>query len=794
MSVNEPTMTRGQKIWGALRDLRDKQPISIERAILVTRSYKESEGLPLYIRRGMAFEKVVSEIPIHIDDEQLLVGDFSSRPMAPELFPELTVQWVEDYLEKGGNEYAFEPGKEAQLREICDYWHQRSGRETFYRMLGTEEVSRLYRLNEEGAWIYAASTEAQTEKGWNIPDYKRGLELGTSGLVAKIDEKLAALHVKTDEDFKKKTFYLGLKQMLNAGVVYAHRYADLCERLAEDADGRRKDELLNMASICRRVPEFPARTFQEAVQSVFFFHLLIYWDTRTVGLGFGRVDQYLYPYYQRDIESGLIDKEYATQILECFRVKMCSKRNLFNPTVTAAVSSDSHFHNCTLGGQTAEGRDAVNPLSYLWLDAAERVRTPHPTLSIRWHPNIDPKFVLRGIEIVKLGMGFPAWFNDEPTIEYLLARGVTLAEARNYAIGGCVLHNVVGATPTTWPSVMNFAKIFELAMNDGADPRMGLQFGPHTGSLETLDTYDKLLSAFYRQVAHFVQDSVEYLNLVSTYRGEVFPEIMASCLFDDCIEKGKTILSGGAKYPINCQYVIPVGVVDVANSLYAMKKCVYEGRHSLKEMGAALAADFNGYDDLYRDVMACPKFGNDVAEVDDIVADIYTWACDYIQKIPGDYGCHYEVAPHSIAFHANMGLKTGALPSGRKAKVSLADGAVSPCQGTDECGPAAVIRSAGRIDHTNIFGTLFNMKFTPSSLSKPSDLGKLASLIETYFKDYGGKHIQFNIVDRETLLDAYEHPEKHRDLIVRVAGYSALWVELNDAIHRELIGRTANSF
>lgn len=794
--------TRGQIIWERLRERRDKEPVSFARAKIVTRSYKESEGLPLYIRRAKAFDDVMREIPIYLDDDMLLVGDFAVRPMAAEIFPELTVAWIKEYMDSGAYDqqdpndtYAFEPGQKEEINEICDYWTERASRESFYKYLGQEYVDRLYEMNEQGAWIFAASTEAQTEKGWNVPDFSRVVQRGLRGMLEDIQASYDKMPVLSDENLKQRTFLEALQMMIGSAIHYAHRYADLCRQEAERHEGARRQELLTMAETCDWVPEHPARTFLEAVQSMWFCHLLAYWDSRTVGLGFGRVDQYLYPYYRQDIESGRIDREFATQILECLRIKIVAKRNVFNVTIREALTNDSHFHNCTLGGQTVDGRDAVNELSYVWLDAAERVRTPHPTLSIRWHDRIDPDFVMRGIELNKSGLGFPAWFNDEPTIEYLLERGATLAEARDYAIGGCVLHNIVGKTPTTWPSVMNYAKIFELALNNGVDPRLNKAFGPETGTLADFERYEDVIEAYREQCKYFIAQSTSYLNRASMFRGNYLPETFISLFFDDCVERAKPVAQGGARYSINHFYVLPVGIVDVGNALYALKKLVYEEKSvDRAELLKALNANFEGYEELQQKLWNVPKYGNDCPEVDYICADLYSWLCDYVNTLPAPNGGHYELAPHSIAFHANMGLKTGALPSGRKAGLSLADGAVSPAQGTDTQGPTAVINSAGRIDHTRIFGTLFNMKFMPKAMEKPEDRKKVANLIRTFFGTYKGKHIQFNVIDKETLIDAKAHPENYRNLIVRVAGYSALWVELNSAVQDELIARTSNEF
>lgn len=794
--------TRGQIIWEKMRDLRETAPVSIDRAILVTRSYEETEGMPMEIRRGLAYKRVMEELPLYIDDMQLLVGDFSTSPMSPTLFPELVVDWVRDYLDKGlydqqnEGDYGFELGRKDELLEICEYWKDKAQKESYYKYIGKETVSDMYEANEAGAWIYASSTEAQTDKGWNIPDYSRLIKKGLRGLIEDVDKALSEIPKVDDESYGKHLFLEGLRIMLEASITYARRYSKLAKDMAEkEKDPQRKKELEEISRICSRVPEYPAETFQEAVQALYFGRLFIWFDSRCNGVGFGRVDQYLYPYYRHDIDNGIIDDEYATQILECFRIKIMGLRNLWALTLRQNLTVESHFYNCVIGGQTKDGRDAVNELSYLWLAAAERVRTPHPTLSVRWHENLSLDFALRALEVVKLGMGFPAWFNDRTCMEYLLSKGVSLDDAREYAVGGCVIIDTVGSTAVTWPSILNLGKVLEMSMHDGVDPRTGKQFGPHTGKFENFETYEEFKDALKTQLDYWVGFCLEHGKENLLHRARFFPDIMYSAFFDDCIKKGKSILADGAKYPIDQFYLIPVGVVDVANSLIAVKRLVYENKEiSKEELMKALEADFVGYETVHRKLSDVDKFGNDCDEVDQLVADIYNHLVDLAHSKPKIYGGSLEVAPHSIAFHAGMGVKTGALPNGKKAGASLADGAVSPTQGTDTSGPTAVINSAGKIDHSRILGTLFNMKLSPSMMKTEEDRLKVLKLIEVYFGVYGGMHIQFNVVDRETLIKAKENPQEYRNLIVRVAGYSALWTELNPQVHDELIARTENSF
>ena len=785
------TETRGQRLWRELLERWGEEPISLERAKLVTASYKETQGLPLPIRRAKAFEKIVTEIPIYIDDDQLLAGDFASRKMAAEWHPELTVDWVFKELEEGIFPYKLREEELTTVREICDFWKETAMKESFFRYLGPEETSKLFTYNEEGSWVFAASVEAQTEKGWYVPDYPKAIRIGLSGILAEVEDELQRTRPLDDQSLAKIIFLQSLVIMLKAGVRYGKRYAALARDLAKRSAGQRKEELERIAGICEWVPEKPARNFREALQTMWFCHLLIYWDVRGTGISPGRVDQYLYPYYKKDVEQGELEREDAIELLECFRVKMSALRHFYTACVRETSAGEVQFHNCTLGGQTADGRDATNELSFLWLEAAERTRTPHPTLSIRWHENISPEFAMKGAEVCKLGLGFPAWFGDKTSIEYLVNMGIGLEEARDYALAGCVLHVIPHKTAATWPTVYNVPKLLELTLHNGVDPQTGKQVGLATGSLDSYSSYESLRDAFKKQVAYFLAYSTNYLNKVRLFRAANLPDLFASCLVDDCIKRGQSVVGGGPRYQRGSMYMLPIGVVDVADSLAAIKKYVYEQKSlSKKELMQSLEANFEGKEDIRQRLLSAPKYGNDDDYVDSIVADIYSWLHEIVSEVDAPYGTKYVLAPHNLSFHGATGRRVGALPSGRLAGVSLADGAVSPCQGADRKGPTAVINSAGKIDHVPIFGTLFNMKFHPSALRTSEDLTKFLALLKTYFDNYGGKHLQFNVIDKETLLDARAHPERYRDLVVRVSGYSALWVDLDDKIQEEIIART----
>jgi len=520
----------------------------------------------------------------------------------------------------------------------------------------------------------------------------------------------------------------------------------------------------------------------------------MYWDAEGFGVSPGRVDQYLYPYYQKDIAEGKLTQEEAIEILECLRVKMSSKRNFVPQSARETIAGDTQFHNCTLGGQTADGKDATNELSFLWLEAARRTQTPHPTLSVRWHDKISPDFAMKAAELCRLGLGFPAWFGDKTSIQFLLDMGATLEEARDYAIAGCILHVVPHKTSATWPIVVSLPKVFELTLNGGTDPRTGKLLGLANKKFQDIETYEELYEAYKKQIRFFLNEASIYLNRTRLWRAQKLPQLFTSCFTDDCIKRGKDIVGGGAVFQQTSQYLLPIGLVDVADSLAALKKRVFEEKSiSKQELMEALAVNFKGKEDLRKLLLSAPKYGNDDDYADNIVADMYHWLTEMVGQVDALYGFKFVNAPHNLSYQGATGKKVGALPSGRLAGLAVADGAVSPSQGVDHEGPTAVINSAGKIDHMPIFGTLLNMKFHPNSLKSRENLEKFLALIKTYLDDYGGKHIQFNVISRETLLDAQTHPDKYRNLVVRVAGYSALWVELDRTIQDEIIARTEHT-
>lgn len=784
--------TRGQRIWKKVRDARDTAPLSLWRARLFTEAFKKTEGMPQPLRLAKSFENVVKNIPIYLDDEQMLAGDPSAWTSGVEMHPENSVDWVKRELQAGRLPVGWKDEEIKELKEIVDYWDEKSLKGGLVACLGEEMEQRLEKAADPGARVYMAFAQMARSKGWYSPNYEKAIELGFGGILEEVENELRNSPPLDDASREKSYLLRALTIEIKAAMEYIRRYAVLTKDLACKADEPGRSELLKLSEICAHVSEKPARGFHDALQILWFVHVLGELDCGLLGWSPGRVDQYLYPYYAKDIEAGNITKEGVIDLLECFRVKMSSKRFFENVYGHMTSAGEGLFHNCTLGGQKADGSDAVNDLSFLWLEAAFRVRSPHPTLSVRYHKGLNEEFALRAAELVSLGMGYPLFYNDDSVIPYQLGPNMraTLEEARDYQLSGCILHTIPHKTPATSPLILNMGKIFELALFDGWDPTTGYQCGPQSGRFQDMKTWNELLEAVKKQTRYFMKEGASVQNQIRLFRSKMLPQVWATAFFEDCIKRGQDPTGGGCVYQGSAMYICPVGVMDVVDCLAAVKKVVYEDKSlSQNDLLNTLAANFEGYEDDRRLLMSAPKFGNDDDYVDLIAAEFYEFLVEMCSQTDACYGGKWVCAPHSINLQGECGKRVGALPNGRPSGYALADGGVSACQGADMNGPTAMINSAGKINHIPIFGTLFNMKFNPSALATKDDIKKFYSMIKTYFDAYTGKHIQFNVVSRDTLFDAQTHPENHRNLVVRVAGYSAFWVELERVLQNEIITR-----
>ena len=790
-----PIETRSQKLWSKLLEARPKAPVSQWRARLLTASWKETDGLPAALRRARAFEKIVTEIPIYLDDEQLIAGNFGAFPMATEWRPETNIEWLRDRFEEGRIGQNIKEEDIPEMMEIASYWKGISVIDSFHQYVGKEEEKRLKELDYLGAKIGRPYFPPLSGQGWWIPDYPKAIRMGLMGILDEVEKEIQAIpiHLVNQQSLDRKIFLESLVIEIKAGIKYAKRHADLARELSKSATGKRKAELEKIADICEWVPANPARTFQEALQTMWFCHLFIFHDSKYEGISPGRVDQYLYPYYKKDVEEGKLTREEAIELLELLRCHYSSYRLFTEAAHAQFVAADANWFNCMLGGQTADGKDATNELSYLWLEAAKRLGTPHPTLSVRVHEKMNEDFALKAAELCSLGRGYPAFFGDRSNIEFLLSQGVTLEDARDYAIAGCTLASPQGKMVSAKALGINVPKIFELALHDGVDPRTAMQIGPHTGNFVDFNTYEELWEAYRKQVSSIIEQFTVVFNLAGLIQGKVLPQLFPSILTDDCIKRGLPFNAGGCRYEQGMWYMLPQGPIDVADSLAAIKKCVFEDKTiTKKQLMSALAANFEGEENqkFRRLLLAVPKYGNDDNYVDLIARDVYSMFDQIVSQIDALYGAKYVQSPHSLTGHGAFGRVTGALPSGRGAGLALADGNASPSQGMDKRGITAVLKSAGKLDQVPMQGLLLNQKLHPSVLKTQDDLKKFISLIKTYLIDYGGKHIQFNVISKETLLDAKAHPNNYKSLVVRVAGYSAFWVELDSVIQDEIISRT----
>ena len=777
--------SRGERLWKQALKHREGAKLSLARALLLLESCRQTEGLPTPIRRARALERIAEGIPIFIEPEELLVGAFSSRPMYFEWYPEYAVDQA--ILSQDLDGMLAEPYTQKDVARVIDYFQAGCLQGSFFALMDEAQKAHIAETCEDGAWVYRAKTTLDIDRGYHAVDHEKALRKGFLGVLAEVEAELAATAVVDDDSLRKVDFLQALAIVLKAGIRYAERYADLARALAKKATGRRREELERIAAVCDRVPAHPARTFPEAIQSSLFLHILIHLESRAQESP-GRMDQFLYPCYAQDLREGKITPEQALELLECYRVKLSTLRLFSSIKYNEIVSGEAQYHNVTLGGQTADGRDATNELSYLFLRAAERTRTPHPTLSIRCHDRMPRQLALRGLELVRAGLGFPAFFNDASDIPWLLATGAPLAEARTNCISGCVHAIVPGRTSPFDVLFISIAKCLELALHNGFDPRTKKQLGPRTGEFARMKGYDDLWAAFTAQVEHFSREGGVLIGRQRVYRSQRIPALLSSAFTDDCIRRGKTALADGARYNIIIQSA--VGMIDAVDSLAAVRRCVFaEGAVGRSELLEALAMNFDNREALRKRLLRAPKYGNDDDFADGIAAELYGWWWRMVSAIEGPYGTRQLPAPYSISVHGAAGKRTGALPSGRLAGHPLADGSVSPCQGMDVKGPTAVINSAAKIDQVPLFGTLLNMKFHPSAMKSQEDLAKIYTLIEAYFAE-GGKHAQFNVVDAKTLREAQRHPERHKSLMVRVAGYSAYFTELGTNVQDEIIQRT----
>jgi pyruvate formate-lyase/glycerol dehydratase family glycyl radical enzyme len=774
------------------REILEVNPeICLERARLVTQSYRETEAEPMIIRRAKALAKVLREMTIFVQRDQLIVGNQASRLRAAPLFPETEAEYlgkeIDLFPKREQDRLQIAPREKKELlEEILPYWRNRTVKEIALAAM-PEKTRRLVQLEHQ---IFSVDIHLTGSIGHVLVDYDHVLAKGLLAIKKEIQERVRALDLTDPQAGSKHNFYQAELILCEAIIEWAGRYAREAERLAaSEEDPRWKAELLTIAETCRQVPARSARNFREAVQSFWFTHLLLYIEQDGLAVSPGRFDQYMAPYYRRSVEENLITREEAQELLECLWVKFTEVMRAYDYECAKYYAGFSISENIVLGGQDRQGNDATNELSFMCLEAEAHTSLSQPNLGVRVHANTPESFFAKAVEVASSGRTKPEFFSDDVAIPALMSTGVPLEEARDYGISGCVEAVPPHANGMTNAAMSNIGKALELALNDGVCRLSGKQIGPETGDPRSFRSIEEVLEAFRVQVEAYVREMVTALNVIERTHAQVYPLPYFSLVMDDCLDRGLDITAGGARY----NYTGPqaVGLGDVADSLAAIKKLVFEEqRLSMAELIEALDGNFEAREPLRQLLIhKAAKWGNDDDYVDTLAREVVRIFCDEVAQYRNTRGGVYRPGVYSVSANVPLGLHVGALPNGRLSQTPLADG-VAPVHGVDLEGPTAIVKSVAKLDHEKITnGTILNLKFTPELLASPKGKEGLAHLIRTYF-DLGGWHVQFNVVSAEKLRAAQQEPEKHKGLIIRVAGYSAFFVELDTAVQDDIIDRT----
>lgn len=782
--------------------LDEKPYIDAQRAILATLAYKENLNQPRVMVRAKMLEKVLDNMSIYIEDKSLLAGNQATKNRNAPIFPEYTMEFVMNELDQfekrdGDIFYITEKTKE-QLREIAPFWQNNNLRARGEALL-PEEV-RVFM--ETG--VFGMEGKLNAGDAHLAVNYERILKDGLRGYEKRVKEYKATLDLTNPDNIDKYCFYNAVLIVLKAVRNFANRYSVLAKDLAEkELNQERKIELLEISRICSKVPYEPAETFQEAVQSVWFIQLILQIESNGHSLSYGRFDQYMYPYYDRDIKNGTIKESEALELLTCLWIKTLTINKVRSQAHTLSSAGSPMYQNVTIAGQTTDKKDAVNDLSFLVLKSVAQTRLTQPNLTVRYHKNINKRFLDECVEVMRLGFGMPALNNDEIIIPSFMDWQVKEEDAYNYSAIGCVETAVPGkwGYRCTGMSYINFPRMLLCTMNNGVDLTSNKRFTKGYGYFTEMESYEELLKAWDKTIREITRYSVIVENVIDKASERDVPDILCSALTDDCIARGKTIKEGGAVYDFISG--LQVGIANMADCLAAIKKLVYEEKKiTRQELWDAILDDFSSPENKKIQEMLireAPKYGNDDDYVDQLIVEAYDSYIEEIEKYPntrynrGPIGGIRYAGTSSISANVGQGMSTMATPDGRNAFEPLAEGC-SPAHNSDKNGPTAVFKSVSKLRTNKITGgVLLNQKMTPQMLSTEENRQKLELLIKTFFNRLHGYHVQYNIVSKETLIDAQKHPEKHKDLIVRVAGYSAFFNVLSKKTQDDIIGRTEQS-
>ncbi len=813
----------------------DMPQIESDRAVLLTESYMQTEGEPMIIRRAKAFKRILELLPVTIRPLELIVGSNTKKPRSCQTFPEFSFEWLEaefDTIEHRAADpfYISEEDKKI-LHSVHSYWKGKTTSELASSYMAPEARTAIdHNIFTPGNYYYNGV-------GHVTVNYGEVLEIGFEGIMAKAQKELDRCSVSDSDYARRSSFLQAVLISCKAVCDYAKRYSDLAASLAEkENDANRKNELLTISKICSKVPAKPAENFWEACQSFWFVQMLLQVESSGHSISPGRFDQYMFPYYIKDLEAGKITREFAQELLDCIWIKLNDLNKARDAASAEGFAGYSLFQNLIVGGQNTEGIDVTNDLSFMCITASLHVNLPQPSLSIRVWNKSPHDLLLHAAKLTRTGIGLPAYYNDEVIIPALVNRGLSLADARDYNIIGCVEPQKSGKTEG-WhdAAFFNMCRPLELVFSNGVDE--GEQIGPKTGEISDFNTYEDFADAYKKQMDYMISLLVNADNAIDMAHAERCPLPFESSMIEDCIGRGLATQQGGAVY--NFTGPQGFGIANVADSLWAIKKLVFEQKkYTLEQFRDALAHNFGEpytdatvkqlvlkiavalteqgktlsekeiadicktvkenktdaqnkelYSRLRSDIDALSKFGNDDEEIDYFAREAAYYYTKPLEKFKNPRGGMYQAGLYPVSANVPLGAQTGATPDGRLSGTPVADG-VSPAAGRDKNGPTASCNSVSKLDHyiaSN--GTLFNMKFHPSALKGKSGLESFVALVCGYFEQKGS-HVQFNVVSRETLLEAQKHPEQYKSLVVRVAGYSALFTTLSRSLQDDIISRT----
>lgn len=793
---NKPISSRIRRMREEI--VSSKPILCSERALLVTELYKNTEDMPNITRRALALEKILDNMTQNIWDGELIVGSHGSngRRSAP-VFPEFAIEWLEEeldvMLETREQDTFIVPKKvKEDLKSIFPYWRNKTIYNKYRGMLPDETKKA------RDAYIFTRDLFERNGYGHTAYQVDKLLKVGLVGIKDEIQKKLVSLDITSNEGLKKKLFYEGLIICCDAVINYARRYAKKALELAnKEKDPIRKKELEKISDVCAWVPENPARDIWDAIQVVAFMQIIIQTETNGDSVSPGRLDQYLYPYYKKDIEEGHYTIDQIQELLDCLWLK-------FNEIVKVQDSESIHIHpgfpmtpNLTVGGQTPEGRDATNELSYLMLNSQRHVRLTNPQFTVRFHKNTPNDFKLRVAEIIKLGTGMPAMFGDEGCMAAIQRAfpEMPIERVRDYNIVGCVELAPKGFQGRVNGGFLNVARVVDLALNNGVDRLTCNQLGPNTGEPEDLKDFNDVLKAVSTQMCYFVKHQVINAAVVDMIQREYTPHLFLSSLIEGCIESGKDMTWGGSLW--GATPILHVGEATAANSLTAVKKVVFDEKIiTMKELKQALDTDFSCArgEEIRKLLIESPKYGNDNDYADKVMKEMTNIFFDEIEKHRDIDGRPYTSMVLTLGGTVPHGWKTGATADGRNATVPVSD-SMSPSNIGNSEGPTAVLLSASKIDQRRILeGNVLNLKFNRNAMGERESLKKLVDLVSIYFDELKGQEVQINVVDGKILRDAQKNPQKYSDLIIRIAGYSARFVELAKELQDDIIDREEHQY